>query len=58
MGTFSITKRKDEAAHGEFRTRRLVTEAYDALAKAVDSGEAYASVLDPPPAHASPAHRC
>lgn len=56
MGTFRITQRKDEAAHREFRTRRLVLEAWDALAKATESGEAYASVLEPPPAHPSLAH--
>lgn len=32
MDTFPIVKRKDEAAHGEYRTKRLILEAYDRLA--------------------------
>jgi len=32
METFPIVKRKDEAAHGEYRTKRLILEAYDRLA--------------------------
>ena len=32
MGTFPIARRKDEAAHGEYRTKRLILEAYDRLA--------------------------
>lgn len=31
MDTFPIIKRKDEAAHGEYRTKRLILEAYDRL---------------------------
>ena len=31
METFPIVKRKDEAAHGEFRTKRLILEAYDQM---------------------------
>jgi hypothetical protein len=32
LDTFPIVKRKDEAEHGEYRTKRLVLEAYDRLA--------------------------
>jgi len=32
LDQFSIVKRKDEAAHGEFRTKRLCLEAYDYFA--------------------------
>ena len=32
LDTFPIVKRKDEEAHGTYRTKRLVLEAYDALA--------------------------
>jgi len=31
MDTFPIVKRKDEAAFGEYRTKRLILEAYDAM---------------------------
>jgi hypothetical protein len=32
LDTFPIIKRKEIAAHGEFRTKRLIIEAYDRLA--------------------------
>jgi hypothetical protein len=31
LETFPIVKRKDEAAHGEYRTKRLILDAYDRL---------------------------
>jgi hypothetical protein len=56
MDTFPIVKRKDEAAHGEYRTKRLILERYDALAVAAASGTEYQTVLNPPPADPSCAH--
>ena len=56
MDTFAILRRKDEAAHGEFRTKRLILERYDALVEASASGTAYKTVLEPPPADSSCAH--
>jgi hypothetical protein len=53
MDTFPIIRRKDEQAYGEYRTQRLILERYDAMAESSRSGGAYATVLDPPPAHAS-----
>jgi hypothetical protein len=35
MGTFPIVKRKDEAAHGEYRTKRVILEIYDAMQQAI-----------------------
>jgi Eco57I restriction-modification methylase len=32
LSTFAVLKRRDEAVHGEFRTARMVLEAFDALA--------------------------
>ena len=32
METFPIVKRKDEAAHGEYRTKRVILEMYDQMA--------------------------
>ena len=51
LDTFPIVRRKDEARFGEFRTKRLVLEIYDAMAKAVATGDAHQTVLDPPPGH-------
>ena len=49
METFPIVKRKDEAAHGEYRTKRVILEIYDALQRATETGQPYRTPLDPPP---------
>ena len=51
MSTFPIVQRKDEAAHGHYRTRDRILEIYDAMA----SGE-WQSSLDPPVADPRAAH--
>ena len=56
METFPIVKRKDEQAHGEYRTKRVILEMYDAMAQAMATGMAYQTRLDPPPADARVAH--
>lgn len=49
MDTFPIVRRKDEAACGEYRTKRVILEMYDAMAEAVSSGVPYVTPIDPPP---------
>jgi hypothetical protein len=56
METFPIVKRRDEAAHGEYRTKRVILEVYDAMQQAIESGSAYETRLDPPPADPRVAH--
>ncbi len=56
MDTFPIVRRKDEAAHGEYRTKRVILEIYDELARATSSGVPYRSRLDPPPGDPRAAH--
>ena len=56
MDTFPIVKRKDEKEYGEYRTKRLILERYDALAEAPANGTEYQTVLDPPPADPRCAH--
>ena len=72
METFPIVKRKDEAAHGEYRTKRVILELYDGMADLptmlapapkVEQGEIavpdvsqWVSPLDPPPADPRAAH--
>ncbi len=56
LDTFPIVRKHDEKEHGEFRTKRLVLEAYDALAEAARTGRAYVSRLTPPPADPQVAH--
>jgi hypothetical protein len=49
LGTFPIVNRNDVKEHGEERTRRLVLDAYDRMAVAMEGGPAFESTLDPPP---------
>jgi hypothetical protein len=56
METFPIVKRKDEARHGEYRTKRLILEIFDEMQRAADTGVSYQTRLDPPPADPRVAH--
>lgn len=49
METFPIVKRKDEQAHGEYRTKRVVLEIYDEMTEAIHTGQPYQTRLDPLP---------
>jgi hypothetical protein len=51
METFPIVKRKDEAEFGEYRSKRVILEIYDALQQAMETGVPYQTRLDPLPAH-------
>jgi len=49
LDTFPVVKKNDEkTTFGEFRTKRVVIERYDALAAAAASGRPYVSPLGPP----------
>ncbi|MGH3182752.1 MAG: hypothetical protein ACRDOE_12730, partial [Streptosporangiaceae bacterium] len=50
MGSFDALRRREERPQnfGEFRTKRLILERYDAMAEAIRTGEPYQTVLDPP----------
>ncbi len=72
METFPIVKRKDEAAHGEYRSKRVIMEIYDSMADlpamlvpapkeehgemAVPDLSRWVSPLEPPPADPRAAH--
>ena len=43
METFLIVKRKDTDRHGEYRTKRLILAAYDAMAQAIAADHSYRS---------------
>lgn len=49
METFPIVRRKDEAEHGEYRTKRLILEVFDSMQAAMDTGTEYEKILGPPP---------
>ncbi len=56
LDTFPIVRRKDETEFGEYRTKRLVLERFDAMADARAKGVEYETILDPPPADPSLCH--
>ncbi len=56
LETFPIVKRKDEARHGHYRTKLQILEIYDRMQHAIDTGESYRTVLDPPPGDPRVAH--
>lgn len=57
METFPIVKRKDIAEHGDYRTKLTILDIYDRMQQAIDTGNPYQTLLEPPPADASLAHR-
>ncbi|HEV7672592.1 MAG TPA: N-6 DNA methylase [Thermoanaerobaculia bacterium] len=57
IDTFKRLRLNEEIALGENRTRRLVLQAYDAMAEAARTGQPYATRLNPPPADPLLAHR-
>ncbi len=56
MNTFPIVKRKDEAAHGCYRTREAILDIYDEMAQCEAEGREFASRLDPAPANVHTAY--
>lgn len=51
LDSFFVVRKYEERDHGEFRTKRLVLAAYDAMARAAETGIPFTSPLDPPPGH-------
>jgi hypothetical protein len=49
LDTFPIVKKHDEEQCGEYRTKRLILEAYGAMTNATETGEPLVSSLSPPP---------
>jgi hypothetical protein len=49
LDTFPVVKRKDVEKFGEYRTQRVILEAYDALAEAGRTGKVYQTKLEPEP---------
>ena len=48
LDTFPVLERSEGREHGEYRTKRVVLETYDALAAAAAKGIPYESPLGPP----------
>ena len=56
LDTFPIVKRKDIAQYGEYRTKNLILEIYDAMQRAKETGQPYQTILDTQPADPKMAH--
>jgi hypothetical protein len=51
MDTFPIVRRKDKEQYdGDYRTKRVILEIYDAMQESMRTGQPYQTRLDPPPA--------
>jgi hypothetical protein len=49
MDTFPIVKRKDEDAHGHYRTKDRILALYDTLTNGLATSQPFQSTLNPPP---------
>nr|WP_278044304.1 N-6 DNA methylase [Pseudaestuariivita atlantica] len=56
LNSFTVLRKYEERDHNEFRTKRLVLTAYDAMAAAKASGTAYQTPMYQPPADISLCH--
>lgn len=56
VGAFDKLRRHEERDHGEYRTKRLVLEAYDRMARAIANGGKGWIPLADPPAGLGPRH--
>lgn len=56
LDSFTVLRKYEERGYGEFRTKRLVLTAYDAMEEAKSSGTVYRTSLYPPPADPSLCH--
>jgi len=50
LDSFTVLRKYEETDHGEFRTKRIVLEIYDAMQESILTGRPYETRLDPPPA--------
>jgi hypothetical protein len=49
LDSFTVLRKYEEHDHGEYRTKRLVLEMYDAMTVSISTGQPYQTRLDPPP---------
>jgi hypothetical protein len=56
LDTFPIAEEREISKYGEYRTRRLILEAWERLSSVNFDVEAYFPMTDPPPADPSVAH--
>ena len=56
LDTFAVLQKDDLKRWGEYRTKRLTLERYNAMVEADRKGQPYQTILDPPPADPAVAH--
>ena len=56
MDTFPIVRYKDEQRFGDYRTKRVILEIYDAMREATAAGTSYRTPLNPAPADPACCH--
>jgi hypothetical protein len=56
LETFFRVKKNDEECFGTYRTKHQILDLYDRMARAMETGVPYETVLDPPPADPRVAH--
>jgi hypothetical protein len=56
LDAFTIVQSREEELLGDYRTKRVTLEIYDAMAEAENIGVPYQTPLDPPPADPRVAH--
>jgi hypothetical protein len=56
IDTFWVVRDRDVRDHGEYRTKQLILECYDAMDEAIQTRQQYETALNPPPADARVAH--
>lgn len=56
METFPVVSQRDSKKYGTYRTKETILSIYDAMQHAIDTGEPYQTLLDPPPADPRVAH--
>jgi hypothetical protein len=57
LDTFPIVRDADVRAFGDYRTKLLILDFWDAMGSAIRSGEHYVTRLDPPPVELTSATR-
>ncbi|ASW55771.1 DNA methyltransferase [Plantactinospora sp. KBS50] len=51
MDSFNLVRKDDERIYGDYRTKRMILEIYDAMQHAINTGKPYTTIVDPPPGH-------
>ena len=49
IDTFTIVQSREEEEYGDYRTKRVILEIFDAMQQAIRTGQPYQTRLDPPP---------